>query len=241
MGRVVEATRNLEAITAERLGAGAPAPWLEAQAQAAKELPSVRERIATIVLRIRGAGAASGAVVEIDESPVPLDREAHAVDPGSHRVVVRAGHVAWERKVRVGDGEERLVDVSLVVEAPGPRPRTQRTAGFVLLGAGAASLVAGTVFAVSALSTSNRLDDACGRDRRNCPPSERDAIDRVKAHSLLADLTLGGGVLLGLGGGALILFESAPRSEAPTLRIVGAPGGAGLGLELAAGAPRSQP
>jgi hypothetical protein len=108
--------------------------------------------------RLRVTSAAVGALVEVDGAPAgrtPLPAPVE-VTPGEHRVkVAKAGHQTFSRTVEVPpDG---LVDVPallVALEAPRAKARSDhRTLTWVLVGTGAAVLVAGGVAAAVLLSS----------------------------------------------------------------------------------------
>src|SRR6185503_8938804 len=84
---------------------------------------------------------------------------------------------------------------------------------------GAASVAVGIGFAASAFATSQHLGSVCGADKKECPPSEQGTISRLKAHSLTADLTLGGGAALLAAGALLLLTEPHPKPEPPRIHV----------------------
>jgi hypothetical protein len=110
--------------------------------------------------------------------------------------------------------------------APNPSPppsQTMRTAGFIVGGAGIASLIASGTMFILRQSTINDLDQQCGPDRI-CPESARSTIDRGKLYNTIGNVTLAVGVV-GLGVGAALVIVGG-RSNAQTNLAI-APGAVG--------------
>lgn len=196
LGRVVAAVATLESVVSEAPKPDAPPAFVAAREDGLRELPGLRARIATLRIVVRPRGGNVPVTVEIDGSPVPVGADAIPLDPGAHRVGVRAERASWEREVHLDDGEARLLDVALWVEPLPALPPVQRSVGLSAFGAGVASLATGIGLSVSALSTARALEVACGPDRAHCPPSQQGAIDRTQAYSLAADGTLAAGAIL---------------------------------------------
>lgn len=145
-GAVDSLTRYLEAATDARF-----------REDGRRALASLRARLPG---RLRVTSAAAGALVEVDGAPVgrtPLTRPVE-VPPGPHVVkVAMVGHLPFERRVKVPpDG---LVEVPALLVArgePGDATRDDdRTLTWVLVGSGAAALLAGGVTAAVLLSRGN--------------------------------------------------------------------------------------
>lgn len=171
------------------------------------------------------------------------------IDPGKHVVRVTApGFIEHDEDVVVPDVEpvKREVTIAplqpLVVQpAPALPPAAEpppdatsplRTVGFVLAGAGIASAATGGVFGVLAIGQKNDADRQC-RDGPNVPCANsskaQSANDAARRDALVADITIGAGVLLAAAGVYLVLTH--PRTSRTGLR--GLPfvtaHGAGLG------------
>lgn len=232
LGKVVDAAATLDAIAREQLAPGAPAPFVAAQAEARRDLPGVRARIArvSLALDVRArAGVRIEPTIEIDESRAEAGRASFEVDPGDHVIRVRAEKAFWERRVHLDDGERKELKVSLWADEPPAAPRTQRTIGFAVGGVGLGAVIVGAAFGISALATSSHLDDVCGADRKHCPPEEQSALTRVKANATVANVAIGGGAALLATGVILVVTETRPKREAIEVHIVGSAGGLSLG------------
>lgn len=179
------------------------------------------------------------------------------VDPGEHVVVASApGKKDDTQRFVVGDAADRkIVTVAPLsdvppepaseprpVAAPPPPPapadgNTRRVTGFVLGGAGIASLGVGLVFGLIASNRNSDAKELCPDDR--CP----DERTRVRASADLshatdaanvANVTVGIGALLAAAGTVLVLTAPPSRPhKASAIRFVGAglvPGGGGVVL-----------
>ena len=230
LGKVVEAAATLEAIVAEKLGPSAPPPFLEAQREAAAELPSVKARIATLEIAIELRGVDATPIATVDDVPAPAaGAHTFAVDPGAHRIRVSARDAVWEQTVQLVDGEKRVVRVALsTVQARAPLP-PQRLVGYVLGGVGIASMAVGGVFGANAVSDQHALRDQCGADGHSCPPGSESRIGALRTKALVADLTIGGGAAVFIAGAVVVLTAAAPKREEPRLFIAPMGMGAQLG------------
>jgi hypothetical protein len=164
-------------------------------------------------------------------SPIPMD-------PGNHEIVVSApGYETAKYPVDVAPGGA-LVAVSIAalvplpkVEEPPPAPKAaepvaaepappppvlpqdpgkgQRTAGFVVGGAGLLSLAAGGVFGGLALSQNQKALNTLGCDTSSCPTAEgTQATRQALTFATVSDITfIAGGALAALG---IVLVVSAP-------------------------------
>lgn len=231
LGQVVAAAATLEALLADAPRPDAPPIFAAAREDAQRELGRVRARIAElrVVLSPRGGGPVSVPfTVEIDGVPAAPAAVVIPIDPGTHRVRVRAGRASWECEVHLVDAEVRTLDVPLWVEPLPAVSRAQRTGGLVTFGAGGATLAAGVGLSVSALATARALDAVCGPERAQCPASAQGAVDRLHAYSLAADGTLAGGAVLVVAGAVLLTVDLQLGRDASRVRLVGSPGGLAL-------------
>ena len=219
MGKVVDATKTLQAIVDSPTQANEPKPFTDAREQAASELPNVRARMAHVRVRVDARDLDVHPTVMIDSEPIAREMDWIELDPGTHQVRVEARGGLWETAVDLQEGSRRTVSVALGEEVSPPPPRTQRTVGFVIGGIGLASLAVGAYFGASAATTARDLNGACGKDRKFCPQDRQDDIDRLKTHAILADLTLGGGAALFAAGAIVVLTESPPKPEEPRIEF----------------------
>lgn len=228
MGKVVDATKTLEAIVARPGEPGEPEPFTAAREQAATELPNLRARIAHLRVEVQAPGLSEPHHVLVDMQPIPNAATGVDVDPGEHQVRIEARGRMWESVVTVEEGRTHTVRVVLGEVHQPPPSRPQRTVGFIIGGIGLASLAAGAYFSASASTTARELDGVCGNDRKSCPPDRQDDIDRLRTHALLADFTVGGGAALFAAGAIVVLAEKPPKREEPRIEFY--PVGLGGGL-----------
>ena len=138
-----------------------------------------------------------------------LDGKALSVDPGLHAFSFRVpGHVAIERKILAREGERnriikvafnsstkllpliepssRSTESALQVE---PNPRSGNLAPYAFAGVGILGLAGFTTFAILGNSQQGDLERTCSP---NCQPGQ---VDSVKSKYLLADVSLGVGLV----------------------------------------------
>jgi tetratricopeptide (TPR) repeat protein len=91
---------------------------------------------------------------------------------------------------------------------------------WILIGAGGAAIGAGAVFGVMALGARSDQDAACKdvSGQRLCSGDAKDAIDRDKRYSLLADIGFGVGAIAA-GAGAYLLFTAPKGGEQPATAL----------------------
>jgi hypothetical protein len=208
--RWLEARATLRKLAVETLPAEAPPPWKQALADARAELAAIEPTIPSIV--VVAADAPAGATVIVDGKTAATGAPIE-LDPGKHRVVVRAG--ADERSVEVdlrsGDRAHR-VEIAWNEQAAKPSstiatPTRERAGGsvvpgVVVLGLGIAGLGVGGVTGVMALGASGDVQDACPDGV--CPAgSEADVGDDQSRAGTLADVStisfIAGGVVAAAG------------------------------------------
>ena len=158
------------------------------------------------------------------------------VDPGHHVIVVTAhGHHERSYEVSLAETEDKELDVTTgepvvvmpsIVRKPdvlSPRietssaGNTQRTAGWVLGGAGVAALAAGGGLGIVALTKLSSANQACTGNV--C--ADAAAVNKyqsAQSFALATDVALGAGAIL--LGTALILLFTAPHAAATTLAHV---------------------
>jgi hypothetical protein len=210
VGKVVDAASTLQHIAETNLAADAPQPFIDAKAQATSELPTVRERIATLILDARLGTPLTE--ITIDDEPLPLTERSFKVDPGHHRVRLRSQTTDAERQLDFKDGETKTFKFETKLVAAPEGPHVLRNAGLVLGGIGAVTLITGTIFGITSLSTKSTLDTDCPT-RSTCPADDQSKISKLKTDSLLTDLFLGGGIVFA-GASAFLLVRDA-KTERP--------------------------
>lgn len=169
-------------------------------------------------------------------TPVP-------VDPGSHALEARApGRTAWSQSIVVEPGPSTLtVRVPELARAPSEtsaadtpeapaarRPEadrpsdgsTQRTLGWVAIGAGAVGLGVGTWFGLRTFDKQNESEDHCVDTA--CDQTGVDLRDEARTSATISTIGFAVG-LAGVGGG-LVLLLTAGGDERDARRIWLAPG-----------------
>jgi hypothetical protein len=152
------------------------------------------------------------------------------VDPGAHTVKASApGKKPWSTTVNVGEGprQERvavpaLEDAPVVVapvpmSAPPPEPphtaSTQKTVGWVLLGAGSAGLITGGVLALLARGDNTDAKAECRPDLiRFCNPKGVELGNSAHTKATWAGISAGVGIAA-LGAGVTLLLLAPPASS----------------------------
>jgi hypothetical protein len=147
---------------------------------------------------------------------------------------VGAGFLPFKEAFRVAEQQTATIEVKLQPAPPkpepppppppAPAPQTMRTAGFVVGGAGIASLIASGAMFYLRHTTISDLDKQCGADRMNCPDSAGSTIDRGKLYTTLGNVTLVVGAV-GLGVGATLVVLGGRSNARASVGI--APGAVG--------------
>jgi hypothetical protein len=90
---------------------------------------------------------------------------------------------------------------------------SSKTAGFVVLGVGAAGLVVGSVFGLMAKGKASTLDGVCGPTKGQCPSSSQTDIDAMKSQATISTVgfVVGGA---GIGGGLILLLTAGSSKPA---------------------------
>ncbi len=181
-------------------------------------------------LTIRLPEDAAGATVSLDG--VALGSASlgspMSVDPGTHRVATRpAGHhepIVQEVTIAEGERKDVTVNVKAPVAAPAPAPQRAPAAdtgaekpwigipkrtGYIILGASAASVVAGGVFYYLRQGTINDLENACLAS--HCPAASESTSNRGKVYTTLGNVFF----LAGLAGSAFGTFVIIKGQPAP--------------------------
>ncbi len=186
------------------------------------------------------ASAPNDMTVTIDDEPLAREawRTEIPVDPGDHRVEARAtGRKSWHQTSRVEASRTLHVEVPpLEVEGPsGAAPREspaphdaqpppsngRRTAGFIVMGAGLASVGLGAGFGVATLSNRDEANRLCPGTNPCASPAGLDASDRAHAFAWGADIAVGAGIVA-LAVGAYLLF-TLPQGPARPAASLGQP------------------
>ncbi len=229
LGRLVEADAVYAAVLREPIPDTAPAPWHQAQSDAAKERRALSASMPHLSVLVEGQTPATR--VTVNGEPITTGARLSR-DPGTYRVVVTDGVRKIERTVVLHRGDsEKTLRLSLprpVVVPDGPTEAPLdpfRVLGVVLTSLGGASLAAGAVMGGLAV---DRASEAAAKQPPECTPQgscpafvDVDVIEAEYAsaytYASAADgLLIGGGVLAAAGVLVLILDPGgAPAAVAP--------------------------
>lgn len=237
MGKLVEGHERYQQVIREGVAPNAPWQWKRAVVEAQSELAAVDRRMAWLTITVQGGHAP---IVEIDGKSVPEAALGvrRATNPGNVVVTARAdGFLPAQRSITLDEGESAAFELTLepdphaipspaapppqprriVVVAPPPAPEPDRTLPIVLLSAGGAALVAGTITGVMAINVRSDLESACGGEV--CVPSNESEYahysqqrDKYRALGTASGVSLAMGAAAALTGGALLLFSGKPSS-----------------------------
>ena len=197
-----------------------------------ESLASLDQRTPSLTLQ-RGKGADKASVMLDGKAIESLDQP-FRLPPGKHLVQARARNKDnFRSEVNLAEGQRTTLVIALddLDEAPAstskpkntaepppvepPKPASKRSVGpFVVLGVGAASLVAGGVFFGLRGSKKSELESKC--NGLTCPSSARDTGDTLRMYNTLSSVGVSVGAA-GLAAGVIWLIASSPDSE-PTPR-----------------------
>jgi len=260
LGHLVLGTEILQQVVREPLAQGAPAPFVAAHARAQTLLDKTVPRIAALKVHVDGGGGApvEELSVRIDGQPIAsamLDVD-RPTDPGEHLIEATAkGRQGATSAVKLAEGAHEVVNLTLapgsdVAVPPGPTPvpvpppplppppppdqpitsgGSSRWIGWTLGGVGVAGIAVGAVFGAKTFSDKSTLGSECTGQR--CPSSASGDISAASRDSTIANVAMGAGAALVVGGVVLLLVApkapSAASSQAHVTATVG-PGWAGL-------------
>ena len=206
----------------------------------------IEPRIPKLVLK-RGAGAAVAKVTLDGRELGPASIGAPiSVNPGPHHIQASApGREAVTVDVTLAAAEEKSVALVLPEAKPGepaaaapvavvadtaPPPKgtsKMKIAGFVVGGAGVASLGVAGVFLAMRQSAISKLDGACGATGQTCPANLASTNSSGKTDSTVFSITAIAGGALVAGGVTLIILAPSSKST-PAVGVNLAPTGATL-------------
>jgi hypothetical protein len=181
--------------------------------------------------------------VTIDDEPLARDawRTEVPADPGDHHVQARAtGRKSWQQTIHVDTSRTLHVSVPpLEVEPspsevpsappsegpsvalrvspsspPTPPSTARRTASFIFMGAGVASVGIGTGFGIATLSNRDEANRLCPGTAPCASSAGLDASNRAHTYAWGADIGISVGILA-LAVGTYLLFTSPATSPAP--------------------------
>jgi hypothetical protein len=183
--------------TVERLlaQAGNQSPCVDAACRAA-EVKSFGARwlVRGRVLGLGGERTVSLVMIGLDGREARSTFTMPWLDAGAEVAAARAFSALWE-----GQGPRRA-----------QKERTLRPWPRVLMGVGAASLVAGVGFGLAARSTEKRMSQGsggCGGEGEEFRQCFAEGLRRGERQSLISNTLLGTGAVLGAGGAILFVWE----------------------------------
>jgi hypothetical protein len=215
VGKLVEAREV--ALQVARLGVASDETEksADARAESAKLAESLRPRIPTLVVRIRGLAQGEVPHLVLDGAMVPdvAIAEPQSVDPGQHDVVVRVGDGASAREAHASadtpEGQAVLIAVDVPAAPAGAEPPAatpeaspESSHGTPLLaklafGAAIGGTVVGVYGGISALSFESSVDSECPGTHK-CVAGSAGARDLGSAHTW-ADVSTVSFIIAGAG------------------------------------------
>jgi hypothetical protein len=225
LGRLREARDAYRAIAASK--PTLPEDQQEVADAAAQKVLAVDRRIPKLVVSIEEP-APEGARVSVNGVPVPASATPRKIelDPGEHVIQATATNAPpYEKRVTLAAGEEVPVAIALgpqTVDEPDPPPpggeatETNRTLGYVALGAGGVLLITSAALLIVREGLIGDIETACPGGV--CPIARRDEIEGKRSDAdLFGPLGLGVGVvgLAAAGLGAYMLLRSSPSTSEP--------------------------
>ncbi len=225
-------------------------PADERNAVVIKRAKAIDQRVPRLTLRLTTDHPLSTTVLRdgVQLGPAALSVPL-PVDPGLHVLVVRTpGHEDRRYEIDMREGQKRELVLEVGAEkksAPRETPGVEEAApsepppskepvsddlyrppvlGYVLLGAGAAAAVVGTVAGIGALNKKSEMDDDCSTQggQRVCGPAGLDAADSGKTFATVSNIAFVVAAV-GLGAGTYFTFFAQPQAgaESATLKLQG--------------------
>lgn len=232
MGKYVEAMEAYNEVIREPISADAPEPFVNAQADAKKEIQGLDEKIGWVTLRVEGP---SEPTVDLDGQSVSAASLGvrRAVNPGDH--VVRVSADGWntaEQSFSIGAGgtEEVVVTLEAQEGAPsvvpaegGGTPSDERGGdpggegggastltilGWTGIGVGGAGILVGAITGGLAMGKRGELVDNCS-EAGECGPDQQSTLDSYRTMGTVSTIGfIAGGVLAAAGTVLLIVAPS---------------------------------
>ena len=237
VGQIVLGTENLNRVVREQLPANAPKAFRDAQARAQKALDAALPRIGHLTVNVEPKEAKIS--VTVSDVPVPpaLLGVERPTDPGTHEVVASApGYLSQKTTVTLAEAGRETVTLRLMLDpnapkeepppavAPPPPPllpeqqppppaaassNGTKTVGYVLLGVGAAGVVAGGVTGAMALQKKSELN--CPDN--HCGGAKKSDFDSAKSLALVSTITFAVGIPAVAVGTVLLLTSGSSQQQ----------------------------
>ena len=248
LGRLVESVAMYRKAAAYPLHENATEPFRVAVESAKAQLSVTQTHLAHLDLIVQ-APEPDRVLVTLNEFPVsaPQRQEALELDPGQYRVKAVAGDSAVSEAVTLEQGSRRqlilrLFPAPVATQAPTPKPRVtngsapskrvntslQSTLGWVSVGVGTASVLAGVATGIEVFHLKHDLDkQGCSETR--CGPSLRDDVLKYNSLRTVSSLAFAvGGVGLAVGGALFYFTPHAERSANARVAVLVGAGSAGI-------------
>ena len=257
LGQLLEARTLHQQIAEEKLAAGAPAEFTNAQEEAKKSLVALEQRIPKVEIVL--AHAPAGTRVSLDGKPLDAAMLAAPLrlNPGKHTITIEPpGAARITREVDLRETSVEKVDVDM---APPPPPKATVTATStvatpptaapissgspsstpeagrsflgpaIAFGVGGAGLIAGAITGGMTLAKAGEIRDLCGGDLR-CPEGTQSKVGLEGAKGIGYVSTVAF-VVAGVGAGVgvvLLLLPASKKTEPPRAAITVGPGTLGV-------------
>jgi hypothetical protein len=130
LGRLVESAEAYREVVRTSLPSDAPPAFQAAVEQARAELAQVEPRVPRVVVQVQPANLPN-AQLQVDGQPVPMALlgEPLSLDPGPHKIAVRApGYTSVEEPAPLAEHETRTISITLKPLPPAPAPSPQAPA-----------------------------------------------------------------------------------------------------------------
>ena len=216
---LVEAANRYFEVVGLQVPQGDAAVQQQAQADAQTELEQLRPQIPKLIIRVVGADAAD-VTLSIDGRAASsgIIGKSRLINPGAHRVEAQLATMRKSAAVEVAVGQEAAVvldfsppDKPALRQEKSGSSSTQRTLGWVGIGAGGVGIALGSVMGGLALSKHASIEDSGACNDGHCPPDQRPEIDRLNSFRLVSTVGfIAGGALAATG---VVLLLTAPSNE----------------------------
>jgi hypothetical protein len=238
VGQIVLGTENLNRVVREQLPANAPKAFRDAQTRAQKALDAALPRIGHLTVNVEPKEAKITVTVSDMAVPSALLGVERPTDPGTHEVVASApGYLTQKTTVTLAEAGRETVTLRLMLDpnavkeepppavVPPPAPITSeqappppatassnstKTVGYVLIGVGAAGVVAGGITGAMALQKKGDLD--CPDN--HCGGSQKSNFDSAKSFALVSTLSFAVGIPAVAVGTVLLLTSGSSQQKA---------------------------
>jgi hypothetical protein len=231
LGRLVEASERYLRASTLPIDPSAPPAYQDSQNAAKAEAVRLRAallpRLAHVHLTVKN-GTAETLTIDGNVYPTVLVGTALPMDPGDHHVVLESPSASGSSDVTLAEGEDKALEVLLVdkpvtVKVPLVEQRTTTTtspvrlAGFITLGVGAATVVAGGITYAFALSQSSSLGQSCPNNKCDVGtnPSLASTVSSYDAMRTTTIVLLVAGTVVSAAGLTLVL--AAPKKSQTTI------------------------